>query len=72
MTSQKFAVLAPKKGGIRAFSLFRTVNLVNDSVKIPGCSHSYNSQLANYRNFCDTIKFMANERFISARKSTNL
>ena len=59
-----------KKGAIGAFSQFRIVKLMNDSVKILGCHHSYNSQLANDRNFCDTIKkdfkcikFMANERF---------
>ena len=46
MISQKFAVL----------SQFRIVNLINDSVKILGCHQSYNSQLANDKNFCDTIK----------------
>ena len=55
MISQKFAVLV-QKGVIGAFSQFRIVNLINDSVKILGCHHSYNSQLANDRNFCDTIK----------------
>ena len=56
MISQKFAVLVRKERAIGAFSQFRIVNLINDSVKILGCHHSYNSQLANDRNFCDTIK----------------
>ena len=45
-----------KKGAIGAFSQFRIVNLINDSVNILRCHHSYNSQLANNRNFCDAIK----------------
>ena len=48
--------IGSKKGAIGAFSQFRIVNLINYSVKILGCHHSYNSQLANDRNFCDTIK----------------
>ena len=48
--------IGSKKVAIGAFSQFRIVNLMNDSVKILGCHHSYNSQLANVRNFCDTIK----------------
>ena len=48
--------IGSKKGAIGAFSQFRIVNLINDSVKILGCHHSYSSQLANNRNFCDTIK----------------
>ena len=45
-----------QKGVIGAFSQFRIVNLISDSVEMLGCHHSYNSQLANDRNFCDTIK----------------
>ena len=47
--------IGSKKGTIWAFSQFRIVNLMNDSVKTLGCHHSYRSQLANDRNFCDTI-----------------
>ena len=41
MISQKFAVLVPKKGAIGAFSQFRIVNFLNDSVKILDCHHSF-------------------------------
>ena len=52
----EICVIGSRKVAIGAFSQFRIVNLINDSVKILGCHHSYNSQLANDRNFCDAIK----------------
>ena len=48
--------IGSKKGVFGAFSQFRIVNLINDFVKILGCHYSYNSQLANDRNFYDTMK----------------
>ena len=59
--------IGSKKGAIGTFSQFKIVNLINDFVKKLGCHHSYNSQLANDRNFCDTIK-----KISVLRKSTNL
>ena len=38
-----------------AFSNITSVDIVNDTVKILGCHHSYNKQLADDRNFLDTV-----------------
>ena len=47
--------IGSKKGAIRAFSQLRPIDLLNDSVKILGCHHCYNTDLAFERNFSDTI-----------------
>ena len=44
-----------KKGVMGAFSNITSVDIVNDTVKILGCHHSYNKQLADDRNFLDTV-----------------
>ena len=38
-----------------AFSNITSIDIVNDTVKILGCHHSYNKQLADDRNFLDTV-----------------
>ena len=52
--------IGSKKGAIRAFSQSRPIDLLNDSVKILGCHHSYNTDLAFERNFSDTISNISN------------
>ena len=52
--------IGSKKGAIRAFSQLRPIDLLNDSVKILGCHHSYNTDLAFERNFSDTISNISN------------
>ena len=52
--------IGSKKGVIRAFSQFRPIDLLNDSVKIFRCHHSYNTDLAFERNFSDTISNISN------------
>ena len=44
-----------KKGVMGAFSNITSVDIVNDTVKILACHHSYNKQLADDRNFLDTV-----------------
>ena len=44
--------IGSKKG---LFSNITSVDIVNDTVKILGCHHSYNKQLADDRNFLDTV-----------------
>ena len=48
------------KWAIRVFSQLRPIDLLNDSVKILGCHHSYNTHLAFERNFSDTISNISN------------
>ena len=43
--------IGSKKGAIRAFSQLEPIDLLSDSVKILGCHHSYNTDLAFERNF---------------------
>ena len=38
-----------------AFSNITSVDIVNDTVKILGCHHSYNKKLADDRNCLDTV-----------------
>ena len=45
-----------QKRGHRGILTVQNSKSYKRSVKILGCHHSYNSQLANDRNFCDTIK----------------
>ena len=52
--------IGSKKGAIRAFSQLRPIDLLNDSVKILGCHHSCNTDLAFERNFSDTISNISN------------
>ena len=52
--------IGSKKGAIRAFSQLRPIDLLNDSVKILGCHHGYNTDLAFERNFSDTISNISN------------
>ena len=52
--------IGSKKGAIRALSQLRPIDLLNDSVKILGCHHSYNTDLAFERNFGDTISNISN------------
>ena len=52
--------IGSKKGAIRAFSQLRPIDLLNDSVKILACHHSYNTDLAFERNFSDTISNISN------------
>ena len=47
--------IGSKKGVVGAFSNITSVDIVNDNVKILGCHHSYNKQLADDRNFLDTV-----------------
>ena len=47
--------IGSKKGVLGAFSNITSVDIVNDTVKILGCHHSYNKQLADDRNFLDTV-----------------
>ena len=47
--------IGSKKGVMGAFSNITSVDIVNDTVKIHGCHHSYNKQLADDRNFLDTV-----------------
>ena len=47
--------IGSKKGVMGAFSNITSVDIVNDTVKILGCHHSYNKQLADDRNFLDTV-----------------
>ena len=47
--------IGSKKGVMGAFSNITSVDIVNDTVKILGCHHSYNKQLADDQNFLDTV-----------------
>ena len=47
--------IGSKKGVMGAFSNITSVDIVNDTVKILGCHHSFNKQLADDRNFLDTV-----------------
>ena len=44
-----------KEGAIGAFSQLRFIDLLKDSVKILGCHHTYNTDLAFEKNFSETI-----------------
>ena len=54
MRSQKYVVLAKRKGAVATFSNLSSVELRIESIQILGCHHSYNKQLAENRFFgCD-------------------
>ena len=52
--------IGSKKGAVRAFSYLSSVDLATESIKILGCHHSYNKQLAENRNFLDAISDIQN------------
>ena len=47
--------IGSKKGAIRAFSNFNSVNLLGEAVKILGFHYSYNKELAEERNFVKIV-----------------
>ena len=70
--------IGSKKGIMGAFSNITFVDIVNDTVKILGCHHSYNKQLADDQNFLDAVckypvcaELMVLERAITTRQDTN-
>ena len=52
--------IGSKKGAVRAFSNLSSVDLTTESIKILGCHHSYNKQLAENRNFLGVISDIQN------------
>ena len=60
MINLRLCGIGSKKGAIRAFSQLRPIDLLSDSVKISGCHHSNNTDLALERNFSDTISNISN------------
>ena len=58
LTKQKFVVLGPKKGEIRAVAGFKAVDLVTDSILILGCHYSDRKEFVIEKNFNAIIKNM--------------
>ena len=68
----EIAGLGPLKGVLEAVCRLKTVDLINDAIKILGIHFSYHNETKTERNFLSTVKKMQNTLNVSKKRTLTL